>query len=105
MRPGRSSLTSLMVAARRAAHQLIDRPLVFDDPLAVRILPKEIADKLETDPKYRARKSLRAALAARSRFAEDELRKAVGRGIRQYVLRGAGLDTFAYRNSFPDVRV
>ena len=107
MRTGRSSLTSLMVAARRAAHQLMDRPLVFEDPLAIRILPKELADKLETDPRYRSRwgKSLRAALAVRSRFAEDELRKAVERGVRQYVLLGAGLDTFAYRNPFPDVRV
>jgi methyltransferase (TIGR00027 family) len=48
---------------------------------------------------------LRAALVVRSRFAEDELRKAVERGVRQYVLLGAGLDTFAYRNPFPDVRV
>ena len=107
MRPGRSSRTSLLVAARRASHQLKDRPLVFEDPLAVRILPKELADTLETDPRYRSRWStfLRAALAVRSRFAEDELRKAVAQGVRQYVLLGAGLDTFAYRNPFPDVRV
>jgi len=107
MRPGRSSRTSLLVAARRASHQLKDRPLVFEDPLAVRILPKELADTLETDPRYRSRWStfLRAALAVRSRFAEDELRKAVAQGVRQYVLLGAGLDTFAYRNPFADVRV
>ena len=96
-----------MVAARRAAHQLMDRPLVFEDPLAIRILPKELADKLDTDPRHRSRlgRSLRASLVVRSRVAEDELRKAVERGVRQYVLLGAGLDTFAYRNPFPDVRV
>jgi len=43
----------------------------------------------------------RAFMAARSRYAEDELHKAVQRGVCQYVILGAGLDTFAYRNSYP----
>ena len=42
---------------------------------------------------------------ARSRVAEDELARSVAAGVRQYVVLGAGLDTFAYRNPFPDVRV
>src|SRR5262249_812869 len=45
---------------------------------------------------------LRAFMAARSRCAEDELARAVERGVRQYVILGAGLDTFAYRNPFPE---
>jgi methyltransferase (TIGR00027 family) len=45
-------------------------------------------------------KSLRAFLVARSRYAEDELARAVSDGIRQCVVLGAGLDTFAYRNPF-----
>jgi methyltransferase (TIGR00027 family) len=44
-------------------------------------------------------------MAARSRFAEDELGRAVGRGTRQYVILGAGFDTFAYRNPYADLRV
>jgi methyltransferase (TIGR00027 family) len=40
-------------------------------------------------------------LAARSRYAEDELHTAIKRGIQQYVVLGAGLDTFAYRNPYP----
>ena len=44
-------------------------------------------------------------MAARSRFAEDELAAAVTRGVKQYVVLGAGLDTFAYRNPFPDLKV
>lgn len=40
-------------------------------------------------------------MVARSRYAEDELHKAVQRGVCQYVILGAGLDTFAYRNSYP----
>src|SRR5262249_7097362 len=45
---------------------------------------------------------LRAFIAARSRYAEDELALAVKRGVRQYVILGAGLDTFAYRNPYPE---
>jgi len=45
---------------------------------------------------------MRRFIAARSRFAEDSLATAVGRGVRQYVVLGAGLDTFAHRNPFTD---
>src|SRR5215472_17754460 len=48
---------------------------------------------------------LRLFAAVRSRFSEDELAKAVARGVGQYVLMGAGLDTFAYRNPHPGLRV
>jgi methyltransferase (TIGR00027 family) len=44
-------------------------------------------------------------MAARSRYAEDELARAVAHGVGQYVVLGAGLDTFAYRNPHPDLRV
>ena len=40
-------------------------------------------------------------MAVRSRLAEDELARAVSRGVSQYVILGAGLDTFAYRNPHP----
>jgi methyltransferase (TIGR00027 family) len=43
--------------------------------------------------------------SVRSRYAEDNLQRAVAAGVRQYVLLGAGLDTFAYRNSYPDLNV
>src|SRR6202034_3949516 len=49
--------------------------------------------------------ALRAFIVARSRLAEDNLRHAVEKGVRQYVLLGAGLDTFAYRNPYPQLRV
>ena len=48
---------------------------------------------------------LRAFLVARSRYAEDLLAEAVQHGVTQYVLLGAGLDTFAHRNPYPDLRV
>lgn len=54
----------------------------------------------------RAARALRAFMAVRSRYAEDSLGEAVSRGVGQYVLLGAGLDTFAYRNPYGDrVRV
>ena len=44
-------------------------------------------------------------MAVRSRFAEDELAKAVASGTKQYVVLGAGLDTFAYRNPHAGLHV
>ena len=93
------------MAERRAAHQLLDKPLVFDDPLAVRIIGARAEANLPEQPKNFVAARFRAYMAARSRFAEDELRAAVARGVRQYVVLGAGLDTFAYRNPFPELKV
>lgn len=102
------SRTALRVALRRAAHQIVDSPLVFEDPLAVRILSQQYAEDLRRTPVRADRPysvALRAHMVARSRYAEDALRLAVEAGVRQYVLLGAGLDTFAYRNPWPTVRV
>jgi len=91
------SRTAFRVAMRRAAHQVFDDPKVLDDPLAVPILgPVE----LDADRSY-----VRAFMAARSRFAEDHIAEAVRKGVQQCVILGAGLDTFAYRNPFPELRV
>ena len=91
---------------RRAAHQLFDHPLVHDDPLALRMVAEADVAALRADPNAAAdSRALRAFLAVRSRVAEDALADAVARGVRRYVLLGAGLDTFAYRNPHPDVRV
>jgi methyltransferase (TIGR00027 family) len=103
------SRTALRVALRRAAHQVHDaRPLVFDDPLAVRILPAEFRAELMRTPDSKRRPfsaGLRAFMVARARFAEDTLAASVARGeATQYLVLGAGLDTFAYRNPFPGVR-
>ena len=102
---GQPSITARRVAMRRAAHQLFDRPIVFEDPLAVPILGLQIAATLAEDADHAPEKRLRAFMVARSRYAEDQLREAVARGAKQYVLLGAGLDTFAYRNPYPGLRV
>jgi methyltransferase (TIGR00027 family) len=98
---GQASKTALGAAARRAIHQLVDdEPKVFSDPIAVRLVeaaaPGTINSYLTTvsPPDL---KSSRAGFVLRSRFAEDELARAVARGVRQYVILEAGLDTFPYR--------
>src|SRR5262249_36394625 len=59
-------------------------------------------DERAADPSERP---MRLFIAARSRFSENALAAAVARGVRQVVVLGAGLDTFAVRNPFADVRV
>jgi len=102
---GRPSVTAQGTANLRAAHQLVDQPRIFDDPLALRI----IGAHAEAAVRARAGKgpmaSFRPFVAVRSRYAEDELARAVQRGVRQYVVLGAGLDTFAYRNPYPVSRL
>lgn len=94
---------------RRAAHQLLDDPRVHDDPLALAILGEAQAEAMRADPRRLENGPvapvLRAFLAVRSRLAEDALAQAVAAGVRQYVVLGAGLDTFAYRNPYPGLRV
>ena len=103
------SRTALRVAMRRAAHQLYDaQPLVLDDPIAVPILgPDYLPEVHKTATKLHKPFSiaLRAFLVARSRYAEDLLARAVAGGVTQYVLLGAGLDTFAHRNPHLSLRV
>jgi len=102
------SKTALRVALRRAVHQLVDDPKILDDPFALPILGEEAAAELRAEPEKFERvgtATLRAFVAARSRFAEDQLESAVKKGVRQCVILGAGLDTFAYRNPFANLRV
>lgn len=109
METGRASRTAYRVALRRAIHQVLDTPPVLDDPVAIPLLGAQFAfdPQREMHPLARA---FRAYMAARSRLAEDQLAAAVSRDLsspsmEQYVLLGAGLDTFAYRNPFPQVRI
>jgi methyltransferase (TIGR00027 family) len=102
----RPSATALAAAFLRAAHQILDQPRILDDPLAVRILGSENESALRSNPeRYDTRRSLRSLIVLRSRYAEDELARAVQQGVRQYVILGAGLDTFPYRNPYPASRL
>jgi methyltransferase (TIGR00027 family) len=95
------SKTALAVAILRAVHQMLDAsPKILDDPVSAQLLMPGLLREVRAhlDP-YRAPRALalRAHVLLRSRYAEDRLAQAVARGVRQYLLLGAGLDTFAYR--------
>lgn len=110
MIPAQPSRTAMRVALRRAAHQLVDeRPTVFEDRFAVAILGPEAREELERTPNASRRPfsaALRAWVVARARFAEDLLAAAVAlQQAEQYLILGAGLDTFGLRNPYPGLRV
>jgi methyltransferase (TIGR00027 family) len=108
MREGWPSGTALRVAMRRAAHQVLDAPRVFVDPLALTILGLEEAAHASVawkESETQASRSLRAFIVVRGIYAENELAQAIERGVGQYVVLGAGLDTFAYRNPYANLQV
>ena len=107
MKPNESSRTALMVARQRAAHQVLDHGSVLQDPFALKILGEPEKDVLQFATQHPQASIGRLITSARSRIAEEALSKPVGKGLRQIVILGAGLDTFALRNphSAMDVRV
>ncbi len=105
MTPNSHSMTAWRAALSRARHQVLDGGSVFRDPLALTIIGPEAASQVQIDSaknEGRVARAFRRPLAARSRIAEDTLQEAVERGVQQYIVLGAGLDTFAYRNPYAD---
>jgi methyltransferase (TIGR00027 family) len=106
---GRPSFSALTAAAARAAHLLVDgQPVIFEDTLAATLL----GDRAEELVAYHRRhgthpvlSGARVQVTCRSRYAEDALARAIGAGVTQYVILGAGLDSFAYRGGFLAGRV
>jgi methyltransferase (TIGR00027 family) len=111
----RPSSTAIGAAMLRAAHCVIDEaPLVLNDPLALPLsglpgeaalrvavarIEEEFAQHCDADFAKVMARDLRATITLRNRYAEDRLREAVERrGLRQYVMLGAGLDSFAHRS-------
>src|SRR5262249_9267900 len=104
----RDEFMGLYPASQRAAHQILDNPKIFEDPLALRIIGAEAESSLRlrlAQFQKPAERAFRAGVVVRNRFAEDVLARSIQRGVNQYVILGAGLDTFAYRNPFPHLRV
>jgi methyltransferase (TIGR00027 family) len=105
MRDGQPSLTARGAAAYRAVHQTHEGAAIFRDSFAETILDPEtraMLDGIAADP---SRRGMRLFIVSRSRFSEQALAASVARGTRQVVVLGAGLDTFALRNPYSDVRV
>jgi methyltransferase (TIGR00027 family) len=98
MKPNEPSRTALMIARQRAAHQVLDHGSILDDPFAMTILREDEKEVLRFANAHPLASIGRLLTASRSRIAEDALSRAVERGVRQIVVLGAGLDTFALRN-------
>jgi methyltransferase (TIGR00027 family) len=103
------SQTAMTAAAARAAHLLYDKPpYIFEDTMAAKLLGRRAKDLLQH---YRLHgdhvilRGARAQVVARARFTEDVLAAAVARGVRQYVILGAGFDSYVYRVATPGLRV
>jgi methyltransferase (TIGR00027 family) len=97
--PSASALTS---AAARAAHLIVDKePYIFADTLASAMLGNQAEELLSfhrLHGDHAVLSGARAQATCRSRYAEEHLAAAAERGVRQYLILGAGLDTFAYRS-------
>jgi methyltransferase (TIGR00027 family) len=99
---GQPSFTALTAAAARAAHLIVDdEPVIFADTLAEAMLGERAGEFIEYHRAHGTHPVLagaRAQVTCRSRYTEDKLARSIERGTGQYVLLGAGLDTFGYRS-------
>ena len=109
MKPGRASRTAEGAAAFRASHTLYDEKPVFRDPFAIALTSPEWRRTIKSRflhwlviRRYlRELKPVIAQVVGRARYAEDCLNEAIVHGVGQYVMVGAGLDSFALRR--PDL--
>jgi hypothetical protein len=92
--------TAVRVAPWRAMHVRGDSPPhVIEDEIGVRLAAPDEGRRRRPDMDPRGTSGFRAAIVARARFIEDQVAEQVGHGVAQYVVLGAGLDTFAPRKA------
>ncbi len=90
--------TAVRVALWRALHVEVDPPPhVLDDDIGLKLVAPDDAWRRRPDMDPSATSRFRASIVARARFIEDMVVEQAGRGVGQYVILGAGLDTFAQR--------
>ena len=126
VKENQASFTAMTVAYMRAYHSIHATDKIFDDFLAYELIPEEkralieqhlieqnmILDQQLNDTEYAALQSeqtitqellmqatskLAGFFNSRARYAEDALKKVIKNGVKQYVILGAGMDTFAFR--------
>ncbi|MFS0749427.1 class I SAM-dependent methyltransferase [Oceanobacillus sp. 1P07AA] len=121
MKQNESSLTSLVSAFGRAYHSKYDSPKIFDDSIAIQLISqkeyhdieenmvegiqffnKEIAEKFKDNSdeilKWITQVQLSPTPLARAAYCENVLKSEIRLGLKQYVILGAGLDTFCFRH-------
>ena len=90
--------TAVRVALWRAMHVLLDPPPhVLEDEIGLQLAAPDDGWRRRPDMDPRATSGYRAAIVARARFIEDLVVEQAGHGVAQYIVLGAGLDTFAQR--------
>lgn len=119
MKNNKESMTAIVSAFGRAYHSKYEDPKIFDDFLANQMLTKEEFENISkhmaeginffnpdeahlySDQESALNWVMQSQIAptplARSRYAEDMLENAIKLGVKQYIMLGAGLDTFAFR--------
>jgi len=91
-------MTAVWAALWRAMHVAVDPPPhVLEDELGVRLAAPDDSWRRRPDMDPQATSRFRAGVVVRARFVEDLVTEQAGRGVSQYVILGAGLDTFAQR--------
>jgi methyltransferase (TIGR00027 family) len=90
--------TAVRVALWRAMHVQVDPPPhVLEDEIGLQLAAPDDGWRLRPDMDPQATRLFRASIVARARFIEDLVVEQAAHGVRQYVILGAGLDTFAQR--------
>ena len=96
--PAAPDSTAVRVALWRALHVQVDPPPhVLEDEVGLRLAAPDAGWRRRPDMDPQATSQFRASIVARARFIEDLVVEEAGRGVGQYVLLGAGLDTFVQR--------
>jgi methyltransferase (TIGR00027 family) len=98
--PRGPSRTAVLTAIARALYRQEPPPVIFDDALAFGLAGEEgpaLSERLRTELLRSDVLAFSRWVCIRSRFAEDLVERAVASGVEQYVILGAGLDSFAYR--------
>ena len=98
--------TAIRTALWRALHLLVDPPPhVLVDELGLQLAAPEEGWRARPDMDPDGTRHFRASIVGRARFIEDHVLERAGQGVDQYVILGAGLDTFAQRTHVPGLRV
>jgi methyltransferase (TIGR00027 family) len=94
--------TAVRVALWRAMHVQVDAPPhIMADEIGLRLAAPEESWRRRPDMDPEGTRLFRASIVARARFIDDLVAECAARGVAQYVILGAGLDTFAQRR--PDI--
>jgi len=97
MNENQVSNTSLWTAYMRAYHCIHATDKIFDDFLAYDLVPEDVREQIEQQIIPEVFLPATNNIVTRARYTEDILEEAIRQGVNQYVILGAGMDTFALR--------